>query len=155
MNTTDTVDRLEREVSQTRSSLRENVGELQTRARHLTDWRAQVNEHPMAMMGLALGGGLLAASMIGGHSHEDRQLHGRAARRKYSGRHDRRNHVVVDRRGPRLTNGHADASSRHTDGSGLWRGIGAAAATAAPLMKRMATKRKRSGSSWLSRASAR
>jgi len=155
LKTTDTVDRLEREVSQTRTSLRENVGELQARAKHMTDWRAQVNEHPMAMMGLALGGGLLAASMLGGRAHEGRELHGRAARRKYSGRHDRRNHVLLDRRGPRFTNGHAEASSQHGDGPGLWRGIGAAAATAAPLMQRMAKRKKSRSSSWLSRATAR
>lgn len=60
--------RLEQDVAEAHQELNHNLEVLETRARELTDWRAQFEKRPLLMLGLAAGGGLIAASLIGGSS---------------------------------------------------------------------------------------
>jgi len=46
-----------------RRQLDRNVYDLQSKVEEFTDWRAQFQKRPMVMMGVALGGGLLLASV--------------------------------------------------------------------------------------------
>lgn len=55
-------------IESERNRLGSNLSELETRVKSTTDWRAQFDKHPMLMMGVALGGGLLLGSMVGGSS---------------------------------------------------------------------------------------
>lgn len=58
------IDRLEAEIAAEKDALRYNVEELQERARDVVDWRAQVQRHPLAMIGAAVVGGVLLAAMF-------------------------------------------------------------------------------------------
>ncbi len=72
---------IEREIQAERGQLGQNLNELQSKVEEVTDWRAQFQKRPMLMMGVAVGGGLLLASMTGGRS---------GSRRSYrEDRHDR------------------------------------------------------------------
>jgi hypothetical protein len=63
-------DELEREIAAEQDALGENLAELEHQAKELVDWRAYVRKNPLAMMGVAFGGGMLLASMAGpGRSH--------------------------------------------------------------------------------------
>lgn len=55
---------LRSEINAERSALAENLHELELKARALTDWRAQVNRHPLAMVGVALAGGVALAMLV-------------------------------------------------------------------------------------------
>jgi hypothetical protein len=57
-------DQIEEHIHRTRGDLRENLNELQDRVRSAFDWRTQFEQRPLTMMGLALGGGVLAAAML-------------------------------------------------------------------------------------------
>jgi surfactin synthase thioesterase subunit len=46
-------------------SLDENLAELEHAATALVDWRAQVRKHPLALLGVAFGGGVLLATLAG------------------------------------------------------------------------------------------
>jgi hypothetical protein len=55
--------RLEQVIATEREELSSNIEELASKARGLTDWRAQLEAHPAAALGLAAAGGAMAASM--------------------------------------------------------------------------------------------
>jgi len=59
-------DEIMNHIESQRDQLGRNLNELEARVRRTTDWRAQVDRNPMLAMGLALGGGLLLGSMVGG-----------------------------------------------------------------------------------------
>ncbi len=68
---------IEREIAAQRESLGQNLSELETKAKSLTDWRTHFESNPMVMLGLAFGGGIMLASIVGGgssrsHSRNDR-----------------------------------------------------------------------------------
>jgi hypothetical protein len=65
----ETPDEIERHIYEKRSELGENINELQQKVKRTMDWRAQVEERPMMMMGLAFGGGVLLSLLFGGGSH--------------------------------------------------------------------------------------
>ncbi len=65
---------IERQIQAERGQLGENLNELQSKVQEVTDWRAQFQKKPMLMMGVAIGGGLLLASLTGRRSRSKRHL---------------------------------------------------------------------------------
>jgi hypothetical protein len=59
-------DQIERHIYEKRNELGENINELQQKVKTAVDWRAQTEERPMTMMGLAFGGGVLLSLLFGG-----------------------------------------------------------------------------------------
>jgi hypothetical protein len=59
-------DRIEQHIKQQRDELGDNVMELKQKVSRSFDWRAQVDEHPLTMVGLAFGGGLLLSALLDG-----------------------------------------------------------------------------------------
>jgi hypothetical protein len=57
-------DEIERHIEAQRSELGENLGELKDKVKSAVDWRAQFEERPLAMMGLAFGGGVLLSALL-------------------------------------------------------------------------------------------
>ena len=51
-------------IQEKREQLGDNLAELETRVRAETNWRTHFQRKPWLMMALALGGGLLAASLL-------------------------------------------------------------------------------------------
>jgi hypothetical protein len=69
-------DEIAREIDRTRGELANNLQELESRVKDATDWRQQFRKNPLAIMGIAFGGGLLLSRLIGGGSHR-REMAGR------------------------------------------------------------------------------
>jgi len=63
---------IERQIAAERGQLGQNLNELQSRVEEATDWRFQFQKRPLLMMGVALGGGLLLASVTGRRSRSRR-----------------------------------------------------------------------------------
>jgi hypothetical protein len=57
-------DQIKEHLDRTRDDLQKNVNELQDRVKGAFDWRTQFEERPLLMLGLALGGGMLAAALL-------------------------------------------------------------------------------------------
>lgn len=64
---------IEREIQSERGQLGQNLNELQSKVQEATDWRVQFQKRPMVMIGFAVGGGLLLASMTGRKSRYKRR----------------------------------------------------------------------------------
>lgn len=60
-----TPDEIESRIEGKREDLRSNLEELEDRVKSVTDWRRQFRRNPAVALGLAFGGGLLLASMVG------------------------------------------------------------------------------------------
>jgi hypothetical protein len=63
---------IEQQIVAERGELGQNLNELQSRVEEATDWRVQFQKRPMLMMGVAVGGGLLLASLTGRRSRSRR-----------------------------------------------------------------------------------
>jgi hypothetical protein len=63
---------IEREIRVERRQLGHNVEDLQSRVQEITDWRIQFQKRPMLMTGVALGGGMLLASVTRGRAKSRR-----------------------------------------------------------------------------------
>ena len=69
---------IEREIELERRELGTNLDTLQSKVQEITDWRIQFQKRPMLMLGVALGGGALLASLTRGrrkprrHDPDDR-----------------------------------------------------------------------------------
>src|SRR6202049_1029312 len=61
----ETQDQIEKHIQSTRSELGNNLQELEYKVKQATDWRKYFERNPMTLMGLAFGGGVLLASMLG------------------------------------------------------------------------------------------
>ena len=57
-------ERIERHIEQQRSEVRDNMLELKHKVRRSVDWHAQVDERPLAMVGLAFGAGFLVSAFL-------------------------------------------------------------------------------------------
>lgn len=57
---------IEDHIEDQREDLSSNLRELEYRVKEVADWRHQFENHPMAFLGLAFGGGLLLSKAIGG-----------------------------------------------------------------------------------------
>ena len=60
-----------REIEERRDDLEENLQRLELKVKRTTDWRAQFDERPMMMMGVAFGGGVLLSTLAGGGKFRD------------------------------------------------------------------------------------
>ncbi|MCU1242588.1 MAG: hypothetical protein JWO71_3314 [Candidatus Acidoferrum typicum] len=61
----ETPDQIERHIHEKRNELGENINELQQKVKTAVDWRAQFDQRPLVMVGIAFGGGLLLSMLIG------------------------------------------------------------------------------------------
>ena len=64
----ETINEIERELAAERIDLSRNLGELETKARQLTDWRHYYRNHPGQLIGAALASGVVLGIMAGGRS---------------------------------------------------------------------------------------
>ena len=60
-----TTDQIEAHIETTRENLGANLQELEHKVKSVTDWRRQFRENPMRMLGMAFGGGILLAFLLG------------------------------------------------------------------------------------------
>jgi hypothetical protein len=58
-------DQIEMEIQQERRELGRNLRELEDKVKSATDWRSQFDRHPMPMMAIVFGSGLLLSAAIG------------------------------------------------------------------------------------------
>lgn len=65
-------DQIERHIYETRNELGENISELQQKVKTAVDWRAQFNQRPMLMIGVAFGGGLLLSALLSTRGNSQR-----------------------------------------------------------------------------------
>ncbi len=69
-----TTHQIERHIEHTRGALGSNLQELEYKVKSVTDWKQHFQSNPMTMLGVAFGGGILLATMLGGskkHEKED------------------------------------------------------------------------------------
>lgn len=65
--------KLKQTSEQVQEKVKETTEQVQQKVKNATDWRHQFNERPMVGLGIAFGGGLLLASIMGGGgSNKDR-----------------------------------------------------------------------------------
>jgi hypothetical protein len=55
---------IEQHIREQRNELGQNISELQQKVKDTVDWRAQFEQRPMTMIGLAVGGGLLLSALV-------------------------------------------------------------------------------------------
>ena len=60
----DRTNEIERHIEEQRYELSENVSELRNKVKNAVDWRAQFEERPLALIGLAFGGGVLLSAVL-------------------------------------------------------------------------------------------
>jgi hypothetical protein len=87
-----TANQIEAHIERTRDTLGSNIQELEQKAKSVTDWKHHFQNRPMTMIGVAFGGGVFLATMLGGgkrrrshishepsgtapHARTDRQKH--------------------------------------------------------------------------------
>jgi len=66
----ETPDQIERHIYEKRTELGENINELQQKVKTAVDWRAQFDQRPLVMVGVAFGGALLLSMLIGGRNSD-------------------------------------------------------------------------------------
>lgn len=59
-----TTDKIETFIESKRAELGANLEELEEKVKSATDWRQQFQKRPMALIGVALGGGVLLATLL-------------------------------------------------------------------------------------------
>ena len=64
----ETTNQIESYIETKREDLGSNLAELENKVKSITDWREQFRSNPMTMVGVAFGGGIVLASMLGGKS---------------------------------------------------------------------------------------
>jgi len=64
----ETTNQIESYIETKRDDLGSNLAELENKVKSITDWREQFRSNPMTMVGVAFGGGVLLASVLGGKS---------------------------------------------------------------------------------------
>ena len=60
----ETSDQIERHIQETRNDLGDNFNELGDKVKKTVDWRAQVEERPGTMLGLAFAGGVILSALL-------------------------------------------------------------------------------------------
>ena len=60
----ETSHQIERHIQQTRNDLEDNLNELGDKVKKAVDWRAQVEERPGTMLGLAFAGGMILSALF-------------------------------------------------------------------------------------------
>ena len=64
-----TTHQIETHIEDTRDKLGSNLHELERRVKSVTDWKQHFKTNPMTMLGVAFGGGILLATMLGGRKN--------------------------------------------------------------------------------------
>jgi hypothetical protein len=57
---------IEAHIEDTRADLGSNLHELERKVKSVTDWKQHFQTNPMTLLGVAFGGGILLATMLGG-----------------------------------------------------------------------------------------
>jgi len=73
-------DEIMNHIDTQRQELGRNLNELESRVKGATDWRMQFDKNPMLMMGVALGGGVLLGTMVGGKRSSNRSSYNSSSR---------------------------------------------------------------------------
>jgi hypothetical protein len=60
-----TTNQIENHLGQARENLGANFRELERKVSDITDWRYHFRSHPVTLIGVAFGGGILLATMLG------------------------------------------------------------------------------------------
>jgi hypothetical protein len=87
----ETSDQIERHIQETRNDLDDNFNELGDKVKKTVDWRAQFEERPGTMLGLAFGGGIILSALLSS---------GRRSRTTYAGAASQRRKNVWTPSGP-------------------------------------------------------
>jgi hypothetical protein len=66
-------------IEDTRADLGANLQELEQKVRAATDWKQHFRNNPITMVGVAFGGGIMLAAMLGGRKHRRGRDFARAA----------------------------------------------------------------------------
>ena len=61
-----TTNEIEAHIEGTREDLGSNLNALEQKIKSVTDWKHYFNSSPMTMLGVAFGGGIVLATMLGG-----------------------------------------------------------------------------------------
>jgi hypothetical protein len=77
----ETSDQIERHIQETRNDLDDNFNELGDKVKKAVDWRAQFEERPAAMLGLAFGGGMILSALLSS-GRRSRTTYGAASQRR-------------------------------------------------------------------------
>ena len=64
-----TTHQIEAHIEDTRKDLGSNLHELERKVKSVTDWKQHFQNNPMTMLGVAFGGGILLATMLGGRKN--------------------------------------------------------------------------------------
>ncbi len=90
-----TASQIENHIEGTREHLSSNLRELENKVKSVTDWRHQFHSRPLIFLGLALGGGVLAATALGGRSSGPRHHHHYAPPAPPQGTEQQHSHLHV------------------------------------------------------------
>ena len=81
---------IEAHIETTRAELGSNLQELEQKVKSVTDWKHHFQKNPMTLLGVAFGGGILLANMLGGRKNS------RRARGVYNSSVESQPHAAVD-----------------------------------------------------------
>jgi hypothetical protein len=111
----ETPDQIERHIHEKRNELGENIHELQEKVKTAVDWRAQFDQRPWVLMGIAFGGGLLLSLLVGGGRHDSGRYssrdRGKSEPQRFSSSQQRDDKVWENIRGAALAVGASRLSS--------------------------------------------
>jgi hypothetical protein len=65
----ETTHQIEAHIEDTRKDLGSNLHELERKVKSVTDWKQHFQRNPMTMLGVAFGGGILLATILGGRKN--------------------------------------------------------------------------------------
>lgn len=69
-----TTHQIEAHIERTREALGSNLNELERKVKAVADWKQQFQKWPVASLGLAFGGGVALAAIVGGRSKRNGKL---------------------------------------------------------------------------------
>jgi hypothetical protein len=64
---------IEAHIAETRTDLGSNLQELEQKMKSVTDWKQHFQKNPMKLLGVAFGGGILLATILGGGKRSGRE----------------------------------------------------------------------------------
>ena len=67
-----TTSQIEAHIEHTRADIGSNLHELEQKVKSVTDWKQHFQKNPMTLLGVAFGGGILLATMLGGRKNSRR-----------------------------------------------------------------------------------
>ena len=71
----ETTGQIENYIDEKRDDLGSNLKELEAKVKSVTDWRQQFQKSPLTAVGIAFGGGIVLASLLGGKSSRNSGNH--------------------------------------------------------------------------------